>query len=97
MEKENEENGLEKRREECDLGEVEGKRETHSLSLSVSRSHRISPCRGCIDRKKRDDGVVDDDDDDEDDEDDEEERGCRRSRRKEGKGRERGKPFTSRV
>ncbi|KAK1134957.1 hypothetical protein K0M31_007723 [Melipona bicolor] len=66
MEKENVENGLERRGEECDLG--------------------------CIDRKKRDDGVddVDDDDDDDgDDEDDdgedEEERGCKRSWRGEGK------------
>lgn len=37
MEKESIENGLQ-RREECDLGEVEGKRETLSLSLFLSLS-----------------------------------------------------------
>ena len=45
MEKENEENGLEKRREECDLGEVEGKRETHSLSLGFSFAPNFSLSR----------------------------------------------------
>lgn len=64
MEKESIENGLQ-RREECDLGEVEGKRETLSLCFSLcwKRSRSFS---GCIGGRKRDDDVDDVDDDHDD-------------------------------
>lgn len=64
MEKESIANGLQ-RREECDLGEVEGKRETLSLCFSLcwKRSRSFS---GCIGGRKRDDDVDDVDDDHDD-------------------------------
>lgn len=62
MEKESIENGLQ-RREECDLGEVEGKRETLSLSLCWKRSRSFSGCAG---GRKRDDDIDDVDDDHDD-------------------------------